>query len=146
LGEVHERLARSTVTPALRELDNAIEKSREILDLPDDWDTEGSPRYLEATWQRAISFLRIQAQCHRAHFRGEMPVPRILPGPSGSIDLHWKSARSELLVNFPEDPSAPATFYGDDYGSACLRGTIRESDGHLGLLCWLSDLECAPGR
>jgi hypothetical protein len=41
-------------------------------------------------------------------------APKILPGPHGSIDLHWKMPKRELLINIPANPEEPGSYYGDD--------------------------------
>src|SRR2546428_6140624 len=91
----------------------AIETSRWILGLENDWDDEGSPQVLETTWQRASDFLARQANVARKGLGKELPVPKILPGPDGSIDLHWKRPDFELILNVPADAAKSATFYGD---------------------------------
>ena len=45
------------VPPALAHIADAVEKSRRILDLPDNWDDEGSPGYSRETWERAAHFV-----------------------------------------------------------------------------------------
>ncbi len=114
-----------------------IESSRWILDLEDDWDQQGSSKYSESTWQRACDFLIQQATLARQVLGKELPAPRILPGPEGSIDVHWKLPRFEVLVNIPNDSSKPATFYGDDYGDLCVRGNLNPSEPIPGLVVWL---------
>jgi hypothetical protein len=116
----------------------AIESSRWILDLKDDWDEQGAEGYSEATWSRACGFLALQATLVRRSLARELPSPAILPGPKGSIDLHWKTQRFELLVNIPREEAEPATFYGDDYGTLCIRGNLKASEEVLGLVgFWL---------
>jgi hypothetical protein len=115
----------------------AISASRPILELEDDWDGQGSPRYSEATWRRATEFLLRQANFARVSLAQELPVPKILPGPNASIDLHWKLADFELLLNIPSDAAQPATFYGDDYRNSCIRGTLDPSEEIRGLVVWL---------
>jgi hypothetical protein len=122
------------IHPILR----AIDSSRQILELKDDWDEHGGEPYLEETWARAKNFLLQQAKLARENLRREMAPPAILPGPGGSIDLHWKTNRFELLVNIPREATQPATFYGDDYGAVCIRGNINTSEDALGLIgFWL---------
>ena len=128
------RNAETAVSPRIRE---AIESSRWILDLEDDWDELGSSKYSESTWQRACNFLVQQARFSRRVLGGELPSPRIQPGPAASIDMHWKMERFELLVNIPSDPSKSATFYGDDYGDLCMRGNLNPSEAIPGLVVWL---------
>lgn len=119
------------------QIGEAIESSRWILDLEDDWDEQGSPAYAKSTWQRACGFLIQQAKLARQLLGRELPPPKIQPGPEASIDIHWKMDQFELLVNISSDPSKPATFYGDDYGDLCIRGNLNPSEPIPGLTVWL---------
>ena len=121
----------------LSDIQEAITASRSILELEDDWDDQGSPGYSETTWRRASEFLLRQANLARMSLDRELPVPKILPGPNASIDLHWKLAGFELLVNIPSDGAQPATFYGDDYRNSCIRGNLNTSEEIRGLVVWL---------
>src|SRR4051812_6208423 len=122
----------------LANLFRAIEDSRRILDLSDDWDGEGSPAFQEETWDRAADFLVHQAGALWDRKGLILPVPRILPGPESSIDIHWRSPRRELLINIPSDKAAPIAFYGDDYGQDKKKGQIREGALDLDLFAWLT--------
>ena len=117
-------------------LGSEIERSRWILGLPENWDDEGSETYSSSTWQRAVAFLKQQAAYLR-EFGGELDMPRILPGPEGSIDLHWEKSDYELLINIPKDPQRRAAFYGDDRVSLQIKGTLDTSTLNLGLVEWL---------
>ena len=77
-----------------------------ILDLKENWDDEGALPYNRATWQRAVDFAAAV----------DGPFVQINPGPNRSIDVHWSSACPpfDMLVNFPDDASEPASWYGDD--------------------------------
>jgi hypothetical protein len=115
---------------------DAIESSKYILELENDWDGEGGQTYSEETWKRATGLLSRYATQMWQVFGRLMDAPKILPGPDGSIDIHWKSANSEMLVNLPADPSELASFYGDDYGSARIKGSFDPDILNLGLLSW----------
>ncbi len=115
----------------------AIISSRGILDLSENWDDQGSSGYEEDTWRRACDFLVRHADFARESLGRDLPVPRILPGPQGSIDVHWKMPRFELLVNIPKDASKPATFYGDDFGKSSIRGNLNPAEAIPGLIVWL---------
>ena len=122
---------------AARELDEAIARSRSILELRDDWDEAGALGYEEETWARAVALLRRHAAAAMA-MGGSIGVPRILPGPGGSIDLHWRSADFEILLNIPEEENRPVEFYGDDHSGSVLRGTLGLGpDSKPALLQWL---------
>lgn len=86
-------------------------------------DDEAAEPCDQSTWERATDFLRALAEEARASAGVTLPVPHILPGPAGGIDLHWQLTQFELLLNFPPGLK-PATFYGDDRLSTSVRGTI----------------------
>jgi hypothetical protein len=119
-------------------LEAEIERAKRILDLEDNWDGEGSPGYSEDTFHRAIAFLTTHAKWLWESCRVRLPVPRIGPGPDGTIDLHWKQPSWELLVNIPADANEPATFYGDNYGAQKIRGSLDPRNFfNLGIAAWL---------
>jgi hypothetical protein len=119
------------------ELKAEIEVAQEILKLADDWDGEGSSAYSAHTLSRAIEFLKAHSAKGFALRSAYPPVPRIGPGPDGSIDLHWKQKAWELLVNIPKDDSQMAVFYGDDYGTAKIKGSFDPKAVNLGIINWL---------
>jgi|SRR5271157_1588844 len=122
------------------ELDAAIQESKtRILSLAEDWDGEGAKLYLEDSWLRAVDFLRKVAEKLWIDTGLQFNLPEILPGPQGSIDLHWKSPKFELLINFPEDPTEPTDVYGDNYEERVLKGTF-EVEELLGVIAaWLKN-------
>ena len=94
-------------------------RAQKILSCPQDWDDENSPPYTREVLERAILFIE----------RHTPPdVPDIEPGPKGSIDVHWKTSNYELLVNIPNDPTSPNTYYGDDYGSFTVKGSFKSTE------------------
>jgi hypothetical protein len=125
------------VAPATRLLDT-IQKSKAILDLPDDWDDAGSPPFKLETWERVRHLLVTHAAFVWQRTGMVLPVPRILPGPNGSIDLHWKTYRRELLLNVPEDARESITYYGDDFGEDRKKGSIEPGALDPGLFTWLT--------
>ncbi len=119
-------------------LELAIESSRYIYNLRDDWDDEGADGYEYETWRRATAFLMALCRHAWATTGDGVPVPMIGPGPKGSIDIHWRTGGFELLLNVPRDPAAPAGFYGDDYGNIKIKGTINLASSHPCLIQWLT--------
>lgn len=116
---------------------HAIESSRALLHLEDNWDAEGSPAIAEDTWKRAVEFLENHADRIWRHHGIELDPPHVAPGPDGSIDLHWDLPDYELLINFPADPTAMADCYGDDRGRIRIRATFDPRVTNEGLLLWL---------
>lgn len=88
----------------------------------------------EQVWERAIRFLEANAACTSV----ALASLRVLPGPDGSIDLHWESEQYELLINVPSDESA-ASFYGDDKerSGTVIKGTVDLSTTHQWLFQWM---------
>ncbi len=101
-----------------------IEQARRILELEDDWDGEGSPGYSEETFNRAVAFLTTYVEGLWESCGMPLPIPRIGPGPDGSIDLHWKQPSWELLVNIPTDPNEAASYSGEDDEGHQSRGFL----------------------
>ena len=73
------------------------------------------------------------------NYRVSVEAPRILPGPDGSIDIHWRINGHELLVNFPADENAQATYYGDNKIGGIIKGTLNSSARNEWLMMWLAE-------
>ena len=106
------------------------ETKNHLLALEEDWDGEGAPAYQEKTIEAAANFLYELVEKSEAL---EATQVRILPASEGSIDIHWKSARFELLINFHPDGSV--SYYGDDYCENSIQGKTRPSPGFIA--CWM---------
>jgi hypothetical protein len=126
--------------PGIAEIEAEVNSSRWILELEAGWDGEGSTSYEKAVWERATGFLLAKAKDLWEKYSRPMDVPRISPGPKGSIDVFWKTSRYQLLLNFPPESKEMATFYGDDYGRNVIRGTVNPEAKNLGFLVWLAEL------
>lgn len=123
----------------LQHLLTEIKESRAILDLQDDWDEEGSPGYTHSTWKLAVNFLVQNALWLWLDNGIPVEPPRILPGPDGSIDIHWQTCDHELLVNVPRDVGTPATYYGDTSAGESVKGSLDLSADNQWLLKWLTE-------
>src|SRR5438477_6094456 len=91
--------ARAFSEPAhLAQLRTAIGKAKlKILSLADNWDEDGSVAYDAATFEQAAEFLISNATRLWKLYSSILEVPKILPGPDGSIDIHWEVDDRELL-------------------------------------------------
>ena len=125
--------------PNMSALSSAIQESRSVLDLPNDWDGEGSPAYAESTWTRAVDFLLHNAERLWQDQGIVISAPQILPGPDGSIDLHWHVKNHELLLNIPADPNEPADYYGDTEDGNAISGKLYTEARNQWLLMWLAE-------
>jgi hypothetical protein len=118
-----------------RELKAEIERAKEMLELTND--EEVGPAYSREAFNRAISFLATHSAKGYDLCSFYPPAPKIGPGPGGSIDLHWKEEKWELLVNIPADDTRVAVFYGDDYGKANFKGSFDPRTVNRGIVAWL---------
>ena len=128
----------ATLPEPLRPLAEEIVHSRRILDWPDDFDDEGSPGYDEAVWLRAVEFVVANAVRLWEDRRVVLPPPSIDPGPYGSIDLHWRPPRRELLLNIPVEAQESVEFFGHDgaFGRQ-VKGSLALADDNCWLMQWL---------
>lgn len=115
---------------------NAVEHSRWMLELKNDWDGEGSPGYLEETWRRGVSFLLQNALSLRERFQLVIDTPKIHNGPEGSIDIYWNTPNGRLLINIPPESKGSASFYGCNLNGHEIKGTLSLNSDNNWLLLW----------
>lgn len=118
-------------------IEEAIQSSRKMLKWPDDWDGEGSKKFKFSTWDRAITWLRETALSFRKHYGFWVTPPQIFPAPEGSIDLHWETAKFELLINFPESLEDAIEFYGRSGQKDEIKGKLDISQTSEWIFAWL---------
>ena len=112
-------------------------ESRSILELPDDWDANGTSAFSQAHLARATGFLFGAVTSIWESERKVLAVPAIQPVSGGSIDIHWKTDDAELLINVPPSDDALAKFYGDNFGKRVIKGMLELSKEDYTLLLWL---------
>ena len=112
-------------------LQKEIAEATWIASLKDDWDEHGSPGYSAATFALAADTLQRLSQIQES--RGSfLPVPKILPGVNGRLELRWRSSDWRLLMQVHPDDAV--TFYGQLRGVP-LRGGLPADEPAL--LDWI---------
>ena len=101
-------------------------KARDLLELPDNFDGEGSPRYGMETFKLATDFVASLWELLSDQNFEEIQVPNILPGPDGTIDIYWDSPKFALLINVSTSEKQAISYYGKT-GDKEIEG----SDTHL---------------
>lgn len=101
-------------------LEEAIEKSKYIYGLEDDWDENNSPGYTYENWEKAIVFLLSFSKWIRINLLKYMQVPKIYQGPNGSIDILWEDTEVKIFFNI-DGHNSKGTFYSY-YGDAQKSG------------------------
>lgn len=117
----------------LEDVARVVERSRDLITAIDE---EGSPLCSIAAWERAAQFLADYARWAWDNQGRRIELPEVLPGPEGSVDLHWRTRHFELLLNVPTDPSKFIEYFGDDAKGNTTKGIIVTIDNG-GLLTWL---------
>jgi hypothetical protein len=116
---------------------NAIERSRYIGQLEDDWNDEGAKGYSPLTWRRTAYFAAVQANSAR-DAGVSIGIPTIAPADHGSIDIHWQNNDRDLLINVPADPNKRATYYGASRAGETTSGLLDARSARPDLLLWLN--------
>lgn len=93
-------------------LENAILKSKYILELKDDWDDEGSVGYTIDSLISAIDFVLKFNNWIVSISRGTLYTPKFHHGPKGTIDIEWSENNFRLFVNI-DKINNKGTFYSD---------------------------------
>jgi hypothetical protein len=125
---------------ALRHVCEAVHASRVLLGLGEGWNGEEATAISEETWRRATEFLSRNAQSLWREHGVRIEAPRIVPVPDGTLDIHWKVAKRELLVNIPAKTGERAKYYGDDgAGHHVVEGDLDTAAANHWLLMWLSE-------
>jgi hypothetical protein len=119
-------------------IEEAIDRSKEILDYGDDFDGEGSPGYEAATWIRATELLRRMVRLYVETFGQPVPTPRVMPGPNGSIDIDWTLGDRVLLLNVPRDPNQHAGYFGKTETGITTKGKLDTGAKYEWVLLWLT--------
>jgi hypothetical protein len=115
-----------------------LKEADHLLEFEDDWDGNGSPGYSLETLQGAKDFLiSIYSRIWSKH-QAKPDLPKISPGPDGTIDLHWKTGHRELLINIPVGGKGFAEFYGDNFEEEQLKGNLDLSVPNEWILLWLN--------
>jgi hypothetical protein len=138
VSEFLEELTEKT-DPIQPLVDLIQEACRKLLELPEDWDEEGSPGYSKDTCERATRFLLNHARWFWNRHGIIVDAPRIVAGPHGSIDIYWKDENAELLLNVPADPRKSITCYGDSKSGFKVGGPLKDSDYRRALWSWLME-------
>ena len=119
-------------------LKNAINKSQ--LELINNWQGEEEDRPSPEAWRRATDFLRnIGEWLEENEPEYQFFPPRILPGPHGSVDLHWKlSARKvEMLINFPASENELSDCFGTDSHGVQLKRKLDGDKEYIAIARWM---------
>ncbi|NCX95970.1 MAG: hypothetical protein EBX41_06095 [Chitinophagia bacterium] len=126
----------------LSHIQAAIQNSASILDLDDSWDDEGAVKVPDAVWLDAIEFLIGYSTAIFKNYHVVIAAPSILPCADGSVDLEWRANKARMLINFRNDSSKEAHYYGDRLSdSTQFKGTFPTHIYQEHIASWLKNLK-----
>ena len=96
----------------LTHINSAINNAKYITSLESDWDDDGAIDVQPQVFNRAIKFIRDYSIFILNNYDLVLVAPNISPLNDGSIDLLWETKDNSLLVNFKNDNSNKAFYYG----------------------------------
>lgn len=97
---------------------------RNILELEDDWDGEGSKRISEMTLDRVKLFLENVLGEHQKRTPGRLKIPSIVAGNEGEVEVNWLTDKFRLSIDIPEIHTDPVVYAADDMKGSRIKGTI----------------------
>ncbi len=124
----------------LSEIASTINESKRILDLQNDWDSEGALSVEPFVWERAVNTLLIYSQWILVNKGIILTTPTIDAIADGSIDIMWSGSKARLLLNVRSSNPSEAHYYGDTYeGKNKFKGAIDLAEVQDFFAYWLVD-------
>ena len=118
-----------------------IDESKSLLSLGDNWDEEGALAIPKDIWNRAINFLKNYSEYILHDKATIIKAPQINPCRDGSIDMSWRTPKARMLINFKNDGSDLAHYYGDYYNSInSIKGYVKTDEIQEFLATWMKVL------
>jgi len=125
----------------LTSVHKAIQSSKSILDLKDDWDEDGALPCKPITYTRAIEFLVRYANEVLVSHNISIDYPEINLAKDGSIDLEWRNENYILLINILSTEKLDIHYYGEDSKSkTIIKGFIDYNSINKDLTFWMQKL------
>ncbi len=134
-------IGNKTFTFSNSEILKVIRESEKMLSLNENWDDEGALVITEIIWRSAIDFLRKHSEYILQNQAINIQAPQINPCRDGSVDLSWRTPKARMLINFKNDGSDLAHYYGDYYNNInSIKGYVKTDEIQEFLATWMKVL------
>jgi hypothetical protein len=127
---------------SLQNIASAINESKWINNLKEDWDYEGAVPIDKELYISAINFL-IDYSTEIFKKTGlVISTPEINPCKDGSIDLSWRTSAARMLINIRKiENELLAYYYGDFYSNKSqMKGNVHLDSVYEHLATWMKSL------
>ena len=129
------------VRTTLNHIYDAIEASKNILALADDWDEDDASGCNELIYDRAVNLLIKYSQNVLKYHSTVINAPEINIGKDGSIDLEWRNEGRILLINILNKEDFEAHYYGSDFKTeTIIKGFLKGYVINRNLSFWMQSL------
>jgi len=115
----------------------AIEDSKYMLNMQDNYDDEGEISVSLNTWEITVGKLREIYAIVKNGYGMDLIAPKIYHGNNGSIDIFWETRKYKLLANFPThdetiipDEEPRVSFFGQTQEDENIKGSFPISGGN----------------
>jgi len=120
-------------------IEDTIEESKYILDLPYNWDDEGAIKVSEEAFNICTSFLRNYNDYILDTFNIQISSPEINAVNNGTLDLYWNLPNARMLINLDQNS---AKYYGDEfYNKNSIKGEVDLFEVQSFLGSWMTKLK-----
>ncbi len=124
--------------PQLRALADAIKKSKELLDIPDESNSDGAKPPTTETWLSACRFIWNHAMELLDYSGNVIDIPLFTPTPFGGVGLDWNKDTFRMLLTVWPDNNR-VTYYGDDTKwKSKVKGKTRTNEIDKKLISWFN--------
>lgn len=112
-----------------------------IISLEKDWDGEGALPADLGLVEPALKFILMYAQhAYKHHDRARVDLPDVSVRPNGTIDIHWTSQSSEMLLNVRFEEDKPTAFFYGEAAGEPVKGFVSADIVRPYLAAWLSQI------
>lgn len=133
---------RYTIDRNLHHIYEAINESKHLLELEDDWDEEGALATNEIIYKRSIDILVTYSNYVYEEHGFAIEAPEINLVKDGSIDLEWRSKDYILLINVRNTKERNIHYYGEEFSKkTIIKGFIDYNEINKDLGFWMQKLK-----
>ncbi len=120
---------------------DAINESKSLLELKEDWDEDGAVAIDPIIYYKAVETLTEYSINVFNVYNVAIDSPYISAGRDGSINMEWNKPNATLLLTILNSPNFNLHYYGDDgNNNTVIKGIINEPSINEDLSHWMRKL------
>ncbi|QXP56215.1 hypothetical protein H0I25_00025 [Cellulophaga sp. HaHa_2_95] len=127
----------------LKNIEEEIQESKELLELPDNWDGQNASAISNELYNSAISFLIDYSMFVLKNTGIVINAPEINSGRNGNIFLSWRTTKARLAISLEKNSENKtiANYYGDlKREGQPIKGNVDTENVSEFLAYWMKNL------